>query len=84
MGRVVLGVLQREGEEIPANVVCIDEPDGPDQGMMEKSEHVLLAICVYAVLSKEQKKSIRDQLGYLAGNGNRVAQRVLNTLTAAP
>lgn len=83
MGRLVLSVLQRDGEAVPANVVCIDEPEGPDTSMVEKSEPVLLALCVYAELAKAQKKSIIDQLGFLARNGDRVAQRVLNTLTAA-
>jgi len=83
-GRLVLGAMQHHGEEIPANVVCIDQPNGPEHGMVERSDQVLLAICVYAVLSDEQKDSILRQLKFLAVNGDPSAQRVWNTITAAP
>lgn len=80
MGRVILSVLQREGEEIPANVVCIDQPDGPDQGTVDRTEAVMLALSVFAVLSKSQKKSVRDGIAHFARNGDVTAQRILNSI----
>jgi hypothetical protein len=83
MGRMILSVMKSHGEEVPANVVCIDEPEGPDTNMVERSDAVLLAICVYTELSPASKKRICKQLSFLAQNGDREAQRVWNTLTAA-
>jgi len=80
MGRVCLSVMQRDGEPVPANVVCIDQPDGPIQGQMEKTEAAMLALSLFAVLSKPQQKRVRDAIGFYARNGDATAQGIANTI----
>lgn len=79
-GVLSLRLLDKQGVPVPANVVRIDQPDGPDLSLPERSPALLLAISVYSTLPLDKREDVRQLISHLAFDGDPSAAKVLNLL----
>lgn len=74
-GKCALLIIEREGEDAPANVVRIDVPKPP--APVERSPMLLLTLCLYFEASAKAREGIKRNLRGMAYSGDEDAIALL-------